>query len=289
MAATTFALTSVLEDARRAHSAVIERFVADLAVTPEGAHRQVLEDHVAYVQACMALMDGCLQRLRGRRVRPDLLGPARRIAQDAALVGRMPVAMASRMGAAALRGRGRGPADGKRLLRNVADEYGITARALASSQAGETVASQTEDDVALDLFSSLRREDQQVLKVLGNGLTEYAATLARSAGQGTAFGGVLGAVAHTAVAAWDGARRDWVGAGIAGVRQAAGKAQGAASREGSLPIARYGRMTGGEIAGRLHGLSSTELAWVEGYERAHARRPEVLRAVDTARAASSPS
>ncbi|MDX3071056.1 hypothetical protein ACIP98_13885 [Streptomyces sp. NPDC088354] len=289
MAATTDALTSVLEDARRAHSAVIARFVADLAVTPEGPHRQVLEEHVAYVQACMTLMDGCLQRLRGRRVRPDLLGPARRIAQDAVLVGRMPVAMASRMGAAALRGRGRGPADGRRLLRNVADEYGITARALAASQAGETVASHTGDDVALDLFAALRREDQQVLKVLGASLTEHAAALARSGGQGAPFGGLLGAVTRKAVSAWDGARRDWVGAGVAGARRAAGKAQGAASREEALPIARYGRMTGAEIAGRLHGLSSAELAWVEGYERAHARRPEVLRAVDKARAASSPS
>lgn len=285
MAATTDALTSVLEDARRAHSAVIERFVADLAVTPEGPHRQVLEDHVAYAQACMALMDGCLQRLRGRRVRADLLGPARRIAQDAALVGRMPLVMATRMGAAALRGRG--PAGEKRLLKNAADEYGITARALASSQAGETVASQAHDDVALELFASLRREDQQVLQVLEASLTEHAAALARSGGR-AAFGGVLGAVARGAVTLWNRATGEWVAAGIAGVRQVADNAQGAASREETLPIARYGRLTTGEIAGRLRGLSPTELAWVEGYERAHARRPEILRAVTNLRA-SAPS
>ncbi|MFJ4850778.1 hypothetical protein [Streptomyces sp. NPDC088733] len=281
MAATTDALTSVLEDARRAHSAVIERFVADLAVTPAGPHRQVLEDHVAYAQACMAVMDGCLQRLRGRRMRTDLLGPARRIAQDAALVGRMPLVMASRMGAAVLRGRG--PADERRLLKNTADEYGITARALAGSQAGETVAARAHDDVALELFASLRRENQQVLQILGASLTEHAAALADGGGKAP-LGGVLGAVARKATALWNRATGDWVVAGLAGVRQAADNAQGAASREEALPIARYGRLSTGEIAGRLRGLSPTELAWIEGYERAHARRAEVLRAVTDVRA-----
>jgi hypothetical protein len=56
--------------------------------------------------------------------------------------------------------------------------------------------------------------------------------------------------------------------------------RGAASREEDLPIPGYGRLCDTDVIQRLRLLSPSDLAVVEGYERAHAARPAVLSAID---------
>ncbi|WP_189316692.1 hypothetical protein [Streptomyces brasiliensis] len=51
------------------------------------------------------------------------------------------------------------------------------------------------------------------------------------------------------------------------------------TREEALPIPGFNRLGVTEIQQRLHGLSQTELTVIEGYERAHARRPGILNAI----------
>ncbi len=60
----------------------------------------------------------------------------------------------------------------------------------------------------------------------------------------------------------------------------AGKARRAAGIGASFPIAGYDDLTAADVQARLSGLSPAELRKVAEYERRHANRKTVLRAVD---------
>jgi hypothetical protein len=86
-AVTTDALVPALEDARDAHTAIIDRFRADIAVHATGSRREVLERHIDDTYDYLARIDGYMRELRPGR-------PLRDTADRVRLTARATVRMA---------------------------------------------------------------------------------------------------------------------------------------------------------------------------------------------------
>jgi len=303
MAARTDVLIPALEDARKAHAAVVDRFRTDATITPPGARRQRLERQVAEAQMHLDRIEDHVREMHPAR---GLFSAAARWTRFVTRGAVQAAVMPLKAGVLAVTETVRGgqPADERRLLKNTEDAYTAAARALATCQAGKNIAEQFHDQETADLLSVLRRQDEQMLETLEEDLAERARAVA-AAGNGhrppppaaTEGRRLLDAVVRRVRAAGArlrivlrrGTRRVRRTAG--GVREApdvihlADKVHGAIVRDNDLPIPGFSQLGITEIQQRLRGLSQTELTVTEGYERAHAGRPGVLQAIEHLREA----
>ncbi|MET7764193.1 hypothetical protein ABZS71_20015 [Streptomyces sp. NPDC005393] len=298
MTVTTDALIPALEDAREAHAAVIERFRADMTVTPAGLHQQTLERHIADAQDHIARLQHHVRAIRPRRPLRDTAEMAGSLADGALRATRLPLEIGTLIAGGILRGGHQ--ATERQLLANAKDEYAAAARALAACRAGETIATLVGDQEAAALLASLRRQDERLLQAMEQTIDEQARTLAAARAdtsrQGQPADGFTGAtvrVVRTAIdrlreAAQTGGeqtRRTAVGAAreMPNATRMAEQVQGAVTRDEDLPICEYGRLTVTDITQQLRALSQSDLTVIEGYERAHANRSGVLNAIEQLR------
>ncbi|KUO20056.1 hypothetical protein [Streptomyces dysideae] len=261
MAVTTNALIPALEDARQAHAAVIDRFRSDVNVTPAGPHRSVLEEHMSTTQEHIARIDDRIRVLRPSRPLQDTIQSVGLLARDAVRLARLPWEIGALMAAETVRGRQ--SVGERRLLRNAKDEYAITARAVAACRAGQSIAEEAQDQAAADLFEALLGQDEELLRRLQDSLAEHAAAVAAEADGGrrpSAEGGPDDAAARTAE-----------------------EVQGTVTRPEGLPVSGYEQLSVSDITGQLRMLSQVDLTVIEGYERAHADRPEILNTIERLR------
>ncbi|KOV77490.1 hypothetical protein ADL01_15865 [Streptomyces sp. NRRL WC-3618] len=295
MAVMTEELVPVLEDARHAHAAVLDRFRADATVTPPGAHRQLLERRAEEIRSSVQRIKRQERALHPRGVMDTAASVTRSVSRGVARTAMLPLTFASVIGRAILPGGG--PAGPRQLLRNTEDEYAAAARALAACRAGEVVAEQADDQLTADLLGSLRRQDEELLQELENSLTEHARAVATATngsasreGQG---GGLSDAAAQTIQATFDRAR-DVARHGVQRTLSAAEEARrktpvpgavaeevlGAVRREEDLPIPGFSQLSTEQITRRLRTLSQLDLTVIQGYERTHANRKRVLKAIE---------
>lgn len=263
MTVTTDALIPALEDARLAHAAVIDRFRTDAAITPTGPHRAALERHLTAAQDQMDLLDNHVRGLR-RSSRPlqDIFQTARLIVDEIARLSRLPLEMGAVIASGMTQGRPR--AGARRLLKNTEEEYTLTARAVATCRAGQSIAEQAWDEAAAAMLAELLREDEEVLDKLQGSLTEYAEAVVAAADGGPPTS-PAGRAPETAVT------------------RLAQKVQGAVTPADDLPLAGYDQLGVTDITRRLSKLSQKELMAIEGHERAHAKRSEILRTIERLR------
>jgi hypothetical protein len=268
MAVTTEELVPVLEDARQAHAALLDRFGADAMITPPGPHRQTLERRAAEVHISLERIHRLQRSLRPRGLLESALGATLFVSRGAVRTALLPLTI----GSVVVRGLlpGGGPVDPRHLLRNTEDEYAAVARALAASRAGEVLADQLADRRTADLLGSLSRQDEELLRELDGLLTEHARDVARNVAERG-----IGEAPDTG----EDAGRQPPEPG-----PMAEEVLGAVRRQEDLPIPGFGSLTAAQVVARLTVLSQLELTVVEGYERAHARRKEVLNAIERLRA-----
>ncbi|MDQ0931006.1 hypothetical protein [Streptomyces turgidiscabies] len=297
MAVMTEELVPVLEDARHAHTAVLDRFRADATVTPPGAHRQLLERRAEEIRSSVQRIKRQERALHPRGVMDSAASVTRSVSRGVARTAMLPLTFASVVGRAMLPGGG--PAGPRQLLRNTEDEYAAAARALAACRAGEVVAEQVDDQLTADLLGSLRRQDEELLQELENSLTEHARAVATATngsvpreGQGGS-GGLADAAAQAIQATFDLARdvaRHGVQRSLGAAEEARRKTPvpgavaeevlGAVRREEDLPIPGFSQLSTEQITRRLRSLSQLDLTVIEGYERTHANRRRVLEAIE---------
>ncbi|WP_328437760.1 hypothetical protein OHA71_12135 [Streptomyces sp. NBC_00444] len=304
MAAATEELIPALEDARQAHTAVLDRFRADARVTPPGPHRQMLENQTVEVQYSVQRIRHQVGELQPRGVIGTATGLTRSVASGAVRTAMLPFTIGTAVVRRVLPGGGQ--ADARQQLRNAEDEYATAARALAASRAGEVLAEHVDDQPTADLLSSLRRQDEELLRSLESTLAEHARAVAASTngsrnGSRTSedrSGGLADSAAQTIWTALIQAR-DLV---QRGGRQVKGVAEGvrretprpgpmseeylgAVKREEDLPITGFSQLSTDQIRQRLRTLSQADLAVIEVYEREHAHRKGVLEAIEQLRGA----
>lgn len=295
MAVMTQALVPALEDARRTHAAVADRFRADVTVTPPGPYRQMLESQVAEVLDSLQRIEHHVRETHSRGLLGSTFDMAGLVSRSAVRTAMLPLTIGSALVTGLMRGH---QADQRRLLKNTEIEFAAAALALAASRAAESIAEEVQDQAAADLLGSLRRQDQELLDKLEDSVAEHArAVVAAANGFGSSHeGSVRDEVLHVVRTAVD-RLRDAVQTGgrqtrsaaegvvreMPGVTRMAEEVQGAVTREQDLPIAGYGRLGPDEINKRLRPLSQSELTVIEGYERAHANRDVVLNAIEQLR------
>ncbi|MGW2640091.1 hypothetical protein [Streptomyces sp. NPDC001348] len=291
-------LVPALEDARRAHTAVLDRFRADAVVTPPGPVRRTLETRAAEVQDGLQRIQHRVRGLEGHR---GLLGTAVGVTRWVSLGAMRTAMLPMTVGAKVVKGLlpGGGPADARQILRNTEEEYAAAARALAVCRAGEVLAEEVDDRTTAELLGSLRRHDEELLRALEDSLAEQARAVAGANGSqpgGSRDGGLAEATARTLRTAFDrtleaGRRGGRQATGAAGnaVRRMPGSGADAAPvvaaeiREDELPIHGFSQLSTEQIQRRLPELSEAELALIDEYERTHAHRKHVMEAIEQLR------
>ncbi|MFC9914532.1 hypothetical protein [Streptomyces sp. NPDC127197] len=287
-------LVPALEDTRQAHAAVLDRFRADVTVTPPGPHREMLERQSVEVHYSLQRIQRQVRDLQPRGLMGTAVGLTRSVSRGAVRAAMLPLTI----GSAVVRGLlpGGGPADARRLLRNAEDEYAVAARALAACRAGEVLAEQVAAQSTAELLGSLRRQDEELLQELEASLAEHARAVAASTnGSGPSENRITAladTAAHTMRTAFDRAlyvaqhrgRRPW-GAGreMAEPSPIAEEVLGSVKREEDLPIPGFSQLSTEQIQQRLGTLSQLDLTVIEGYERTHAHRKGVLEAIERLR------
>ncbi|GAP47653.1 hypothetical protein [Streptomyces azureus] len=297
MAVMTDALVPALEDVREAHEAVIDRFRADVTITPPGPYRQMLERQVDDVQNSVQRIEHQVRELRPRSgLVGDTVEIARSISRSAVRTAMLPLSIGSTFATEMLRGRW--PNEERRLLRNAEDEYAVTARALAACRAGQSIAEEARDQATADLLAALGRQNEELLERLEDSVADHARAVAAAAnGFRVENGGGLADAAARAVrtaadrvqdVAQSSGRRAR-GAAEGAVREMpdatrmAEEVQGAVTREQELPIPRFSQLSVDDIKRQLRSLPQSDLTVIEGYERTHANRPGVLDAIEQLR------
>lgn len=267
MAVASDMLVPALREVRRAELALANRFRAHLAGTPAGEYREVLQRRVGDARGHIYRIDERLGTLQSGGLVPSVLETAWRLAGQAA---RLPFDVAMAVPSVVFRGRGR--ATEHQLLKNVEDEYAVTAYAVAICRAAERVAQKAQDAASSELLSSIRRDHEEALEEFGNSL-EQRAEAAMLAAQTTDGWNATGA-AQT-VRAWSSWLRE-TAERMPGADRLQGAPEGALIRDYELPVPDYRRLSTREILEQLPYLAQRDLAAVGAYERAHAARPAVL-------------
>ncbi|MFI6935405.1 hypothetical protein [Streptomyces sp. NPDC050287] len=297
MTVMTESLVPALEDARKAHEAVVDRFRADVTITPPGPHRQMLERQMDDVQDSLQRIEDQVRELRPRNgLVEDSVELARFISRSATRTVMLPLTVGSALVTELLRGRR--PNDERRLLRNAQDEYAVAARALAACRAGQSIAEETRDQATAELLAMLRGQDEELLERLEDSVTDHARAVVAAANgvvreNGGGWADAAARAVRTAAArvqdvAQTGGRRAR-GTAEGAVREmpratrVAEGVRGAVTREQELPIARFSQLSVDEIKQQLRTLSQSDLTVIEGYERTHANRPGVLDAIEQLR------
>ncbi|MFF4758437.1 hypothetical protein [Streptomyces sp. NPDC001292] len=279
MGAKTDVLIPALEDVRDAHAAVIGRFRTNATITPPGTDRQRLESQAIEAEYHLGRIEARVREMRPPRGLMSASGQLMGMVTRGALrVSVLPLEAGVSAVTEILRGSR--PADEHRLLRAAEDQYTAAARALATCQAGKDIAERLNDQETAELLAVLSRQNEVLLETSEENLARRARAVAAATeaprpprGEAAEGGSLLQAIMR---------RRRAV---MPTTTRVAEKVQGAMTREEGLPIPRFSQLSVREIQQRLRGLSQTELTTIEGYERAHARRPEILNAIERLRQA----
>ncbi|MEV5084729.1 hypothetical protein AB0K74_40190, partial [Streptomyces sp. NPDC056159] len=144
MAAETDVLISVLEDARDAHAAVVDRFWTGAALAPPGTERQRLESQASEAQYHLGRIEARMREVRPPRGLLSGAGQLMRVVTRGAVRASV-LPLQAGVSAVAEIVRGKRPADEHRLLRAAVDEYTAAARALATCQTGKDIAERLND------------------------------------------------------------------------------------------------------------------------------------------------
>lgn len=287
MTTTTEAVIPALRDVRDAEGAVVDTFQAHIAVTPAGEHRHLLERHVKDTRRHLHSLDQRLEQLQPTGLLPGAIGRVRGLAGQAVRAARLPWEVVMAVPAAALAGV---KSPEHTLLKNAENEYALTAKALATSRAGEHIAREADDGIDANLLATIRTQDQEFLEELGRSLDASARAAVGAAASGRSRYRAETTGAAEAIRGGGRHLRDVAAMQAEGVTEAAagavgripavsriqGELKGAVAEEGQLPIPDYGDLTAAQIIDRLPRLSQADLAVIDGYERAEARRTAIL-------------
>lgn len=140
MAVATDMLVPALREVREAEAALADRLKAHISVTPAGEHREVLERRVGDARGHVYRIDERLGTLKPRGLVQTVLENAFHITRQAV---QLPFDAAMSVPGAVLRGQGK--ATEEQLLKNVEDEYAVTAFAVAVCRAAERIAQEAQD------------------------------------------------------------------------------------------------------------------------------------------------
>jgi ferritin-like metal-binding protein YciE len=271
-----------LGEARASELGLVRVLQSQIAMTPRGAYRTALEEHLTQTRDHATRVDARLEeldRVRGPRAR--LVAIAQSVVGQALALGKTPLDL--------LRGSG-GP---EKVLKNAKDACATEALEIATYRALERLADATGDKQTAALAAAIRADEEQMLERVLREIPKLTDAVIRADNGSQSFDikatGVGEAVRRTGreVAKAVPVTRATAGRTartMPGVARTEARLVGVAAAVDDLPIARYDKLTAEEISGRLPTLSQTDLGKIDAYERAHDSRATILSHTSSLRA-----
>jgi ferritin-like metal-binding protein YciE len=274
-----------LGEAQASEHALVRVLQSQIAMTPRGAYRTALEQHLRQTREHAARVAGRRRELgQGGNPLAAAVGVVESVVGQALALGKTPLDLM------------RGSGGEEKVLKNAKDAYASEALEIATYTAIERLASAVGDDETATLAASIRADEEKMLERVLREIPKLTDAVVRADVKGTPSFDVTKtgaadavrdagkAAGETARATGKRAKRTARGARkVPGVARAEGELKGAVASEGDLAIARYDKLTADEIIGRLVDLSQIDLAKVDAYERKNQDRSTILSRIDTLR------
>jgi ferritin-like metal-binding protein YciE len=274
-----------LNEARAMELSLVRVLQSQIAMTPRGSYRDVLERHLGETRDHAQRVGIRLEEL-GHRGDPltAAVGVVEAVVGQALALTKTPLDV--------LRGSG----GEEKVLKNAKDACGSEALEIATYTAIERLAQRVGDVETAKLAASIRADEERMLArvlreipkltdaVVGadvRGDSSYDVSTTGAADALREAGEV--ARSQTTKAAAGAKRTARQARKVPGVAGAEGQVKGAVASEGALPIARYDTLTAEEISGKLAELSQIDLAKIEAYERKSQNRTTILSRVTSLR------
>jgi ferritin-like metal-binding protein YciE len=274
-----------LGEAQGSEQALVRVLQSQIAMTPRGAYRTALEQHLRQTQA-HADRVGERRRELGQGGNPltAAVGVVESVVGQALALGKTPLDL--------LRGSG----GEEKVLKNAKDACASEALEIATYTAIERLAAAVGDHETAGLAASIRGDEEKMLERVLREIPKLTDAVVRAEVKGNPSydetkTGAADAVRDAGRAADEKARAAGTSAKraarqarkVPGVARAEGELKGAVASEGDLAIARYDTLTAEEIIGRLAELSQIDLAKIDAYERRNQDRSTILGRIDSLR------
>ena len=275
-----------LDEAHATELALVRVLQEQVAMTPRGSYRTALETHLGETREHAQRVERRLQELgEGSNPVMAVVGAVQAVVGQALALGKAPFDL--------LRGSG----GEEKVLKNAKDACASESLEIATYTAIERLARSVGDDVTAELAASIRADEEKMLERLlreipklteavvsadVKGERSYDVTATGAADSVREAGKQVKNAGRKTTAA---TKRPTRQAGKpAAVARAGRQANGAGAADDDLAIADYETLTAQEITGKLIGLSQSELAKIDSYERTHRNRTTIRSRISTLRA-----
>jgi ferritin-like metal-binding protein YciE len=274
-----------LGEAHTNELALVRVLQSQIAMTPNGAYRSALDNHLEETRGHAGRIAERLRKLDdGSHPLTAVIGFWEGVVGQAVALSKTPFDLM------------RGSGGEEKVLKNAKDACAAEALEIATYTAIERLARTVGDEETATLAASIRADEERMLErvlraipklaeavvgadVKGEPSYDVATTGAAEAVQDA--GAAAQRAADKATGAAKGAARQ--ARRVPGVAQAEGQVKGAGATEQDLAIAHYDQLTAEEIIDKLRGLSQIELAKTDAYERRHDDRSTVLSRISSLR------
>jgi ferritin-like metal-binding protein YciE len=263
-----------LGEAEASETALVRVLQSQIAMTPRGAFRTALEQHLRQTQEHAERIAGRRRELgQGGNPLSAAVGAVESVVGQALALGKTPFDL--------LRGSG----GEEKVLKNAKDASATEALEIATYTAIERLARAVGDEGTAELAASIRADEEKMLERVLREIPKLTDAVVRAEVKGdpsfeVSTTGAADAVRQAGTRAKRTARQARKAPGVA---QVEGELKGAVASGNDLAIARYDKLTADEIAGRLPELSQVDLAKVDAYERKHENRTTILDRISTLR------
>ncbi len=280
-------IVQYLNEAHASEAGLTRVLQAQIAITPTGSFRNLLEKHLGETKRHAERLRTRLDEIDG----PDGFSPlaigmgmAETVISQVLAIGKTPLDLV------------RGSGGEEKVLKNAKDDCAAEALEIATYTALGRLAEAAGDEKTAKLAASILAEEEQMLKRLMTEIPRLTQAVADAAFRGDPSYDITKTGAADAVRAAARTVEDSVDTvvkqtkrtarqarKVPGVAQVEGEVKGAMADEGDLPIQGYDDLTAAEIADRLTGLSQIDLAKIDAYERKNDNRTTVLSRTATLR------
>ncbi len=278
-------IVQYLNEAHASERALVRVLQSQIAMTPSGSYRSVLETHLRETHR-HADHVGLRLRALGQGGNPvqAVAGAVESVVGQALALGKTPLDL--------LRGSG----GDEKILKNAKDTCATEGLEIATYTAIERLAKQVGDDETAQLATSIREDEQRMLERVLREIPKLTDAVVRAEvhddpSYDVTKTGAADAVRDAGHAAQKRTKQTTATARrtarrarkVPGVARAEGQIKGAVASESDLAIARYDSLTADEIVSRLGDLSQIDLAKVDSYERRHQDRTTILSRITSLR------
>ncbi len=275
-----------LGEAHATEQALVRVLQSQIAMTPRGSYRSVLETHLNETRRHADRVAARLQELgQGGNLITAGVGIVQTVVGQALALGKTPLDL--------LRGSG----GEEKVLKNAKDAAASEALEIATYTAIEELAKQVGDDRTAKLAASIRAEEERMLERVLREIPKLTGAVVRADVNGNGSydlskTGAADAVREVGEVARETARKTVSEAKrttrkarkVPGVARVEGEIKGAVASQEDLAISSYDELNADEIASKLPALSQIELAKIDAYERKHQNRTTILSRISSLRA-----